>query len=225
MARDKAVTRQKLIDATREKLFTDGIESINVDNVCKLAGFTRGAFYSNFKKIDELILVTVKQELDNFVTRFVAMSDEWVKAIQKLTPGYDGMDTVEQLQTLMLNTKSAGQLDRNFFVVYSEIQTKSIRVPEWTEKIAPLMANFVESVGDILLAMLRSVGREAIVRKEFLAQAVIGVVMRSKGLGTWNPQVESYLGENGEYRDSVITDQEITLINARMLYSFSSARR
>ncbi|MDY6049376.1 MAG: hypothetical protein SPI77_02230 [Corynebacterium sp.] len=221
MVRDKALTREKLIAATRDKLLADGLESINVDNVCKLAGFTRGAFYSNFKKIDELILLMVEQELSHYINRFQAMTNQWVAAVDKLTPDFEEKDPVAQLATLLLNTKVAGGLDRSFFVLYYEVETKSLRVPEWAEMIVPLLLQFVESVADILVAMLEHVGRRPTVRKQLLGQAVIGLVARSKGLNTWNSYITELVQQHPELADAVLTDEEISHINATLMIAFS----
>src|SRR5688500_11418623 len=54
--RRREATRQKLLDAAAEVFAEVGLDAASVEAVCERAGFTRGAFYSNFESKDELFL-------------------------------------------------------------------------------------------------------------------------------------------------------------------------
>ena len=56
ITRRRAQTRQLLLDAALEVFAEDGFGRATVEQVCERAGFTRGAFYSNFSSLDELFL-------------------------------------------------------------------------------------------------------------------------------------------------------------------------
>lgn len=47
-ARSKENTRRRLIEASIEVFTQKGVEGATVDDLTRAAGFTRGAFYSNF---------------------------------------------------------------------------------------------------------------------------------------------------------------------------------
>ncbi len=47
-------TRQRLLDAAAEVFAEAGLDAASVEAICERAGFTRGAFYSNFESKDEL---------------------------------------------------------------------------------------------------------------------------------------------------------------------------
>ncbi|WP_246159848.1 TetR/AcrR family transcriptional regulator [Microbacterium rhizomatis] len=47
-------TRQRLLDAAAEVFAEEGLDAASVEAICERAGFTRGAFYSNFESKDEL---------------------------------------------------------------------------------------------------------------------------------------------------------------------------
>ncbi|KRA24366.1 hypothetical protein ASD65_07960 [Microbacterium sp. Root61] len=49
-------TRQKLLDAAAQVFAEVGLDAASVEAICERAGFTRGAFYSNFDSKDELFL-------------------------------------------------------------------------------------------------------------------------------------------------------------------------
>lgn len=54
--RRRPQTRQRLLDAALEVYAERGFGNSSVEHVCERAGFTRGAFYSNFTSLEELFL-------------------------------------------------------------------------------------------------------------------------------------------------------------------------
>lgn len=61
VTRRRAQTRQRLLDAAGEVFAAEGFGRSTVEQVCERAGFTRGAFYSNFTSLDELFLAMWEQ--------------------------------------------------------------------------------------------------------------------------------------------------------------------
>jgi AcrR family transcriptional regulator len=49
-------TRQRLLDAAEQVFLRRGLQGSSVEEIAAEAGFTRGAFYSNFKSRDELFV-------------------------------------------------------------------------------------------------------------------------------------------------------------------------
>jgi len=54
--RSRAATRAKLLEAASEVFAEVGLGEASVERICERAGFTRGAFYSNFSSKDEMFL-------------------------------------------------------------------------------------------------------------------------------------------------------------------------
>ncbi|MEU1277061.1 TetR/AcrR family transcriptional regulator [Streptomyces sp. NPDC005805] len=52
----RARTRRRMLDAALEVFAEEGFGRSTVEQVCERAGYTRGAFYSNFSSLDELFL-------------------------------------------------------------------------------------------------------------------------------------------------------------------------
>ena len=91
-------TRQKLIETAAQEISRAGIYEASIRRICDAAGYTLGAFYSNFKNKDELLLEVValktRQEfdvIDNLVAvsatlgknEVLARIAEWLQALQK----------------------------------------------------------------------------------------------------------------------------------------------
>ena len=56
MSARRQATRERLMDAAVELFGERGVLGASVEEICERAGFTRGAFYSNFESMDELFL-------------------------------------------------------------------------------------------------------------------------------------------------------------------------
>lgn len=54
-------TRDRLMVAATELFAEKSVQAASVEEICERAGFTRGAFYSNFESKDELCLELVRQ--------------------------------------------------------------------------------------------------------------------------------------------------------------------
>ncbi len=57
----RAATRARLLDAAREVIAERGAGGATVEGIAERAGFTRGAFYSNFASLDELIVDLMRE--------------------------------------------------------------------------------------------------------------------------------------------------------------------
>ncbi|GAA4780393.1 MULTISPECIES: TetR/AcrR family transcriptional regulator [Microbacterium] len=58
--RSRENTRARLLDAAAEVFAEVGLGEASVERICERAGFTRGAFYSNFASKDEMFLELAK---------------------------------------------------------------------------------------------------------------------------------------------------------------------
>jgi AcrR family transcriptional regulator len=56
----RAATRARLLDAAREMIAERGAGGATVEGIAERAGFTRGAFYSNYATLDELIVDVIR---------------------------------------------------------------------------------------------------------------------------------------------------------------------
>lgn len=75
--RSRENTRTRLLDAAHEVFAEVGLDAASVEAVCDRAGFTRGAFYSNFESKDDLFLTLVErtstEKLDQVADRVRAL--------------------------------------------------------------------------------------------------------------------------------------------------------
>jgi AcrR family transcriptional regulator len=62
-------TRDKLFDAAASVFEEQGIGGASIEAIAAAAGFTRGAFYSNFKSKDELIIAMLEDHVEQSIRR------------------------------------------------------------------------------------------------------------------------------------------------------------
>jgi AcrR family transcriptional regulator len=65
----RAHTRERLMAAARSVFAEHGVEGASVEVICEAAGFSRGAFYSNFSDRSELVLAMIQHSIQ---TQFAA---------------------------------------------------------------------------------------------------------------------------------------------------------
>src|SRR5690554_525741 len=89
-------TRTRLLDAAAEVFAEFGLEGASVEAICERAGFTRGAFYSNFESKDELFLQLTAVVAERRLSLIRARIDEFVEA-EVLRDDADPVDLVRQV--------------------------------------------------------------------------------------------------------------------------------
>ncbi|WP_214403891.1 TetR/AcrR family transcriptional regulator [Pseudonocardia lacus] len=85
-------TRARLLDAAVDVFAERGVEGATVELICERAGFTRGAFYSNFSTKEELLLAAAEHGLAVSLERI----EEAVGRLE-LDPGADHAAQVDAL--------------------------------------------------------------------------------------------------------------------------------
>ncbi len=60
-------TRDRLMAAAAELFAERSVQAASVEEICERAGFTRGAFYSNFESKDELCLALLRARGEQFI--------------------------------------------------------------------------------------------------------------------------------------------------------------
>ena len=62
-------TREKLFEAAARVCEEQGIGGASIEDIAAAAGFTRGAFYSNFKSKDELVIAMIEEHVEQSIRR------------------------------------------------------------------------------------------------------------------------------------------------------------
>ncbi|TCO46071.1 TetR family transcriptional regulator [Kribbella antiqua] len=76
--RRRSNTRARLLEGALEVFAERGFNGASVEDICDRAGFTRGAFYSNFASKDELVLALFQATTDRLLEQISALLPEHV---------------------------------------------------------------------------------------------------------------------------------------------------
>jgi AcrR family transcriptional regulator len=121
-SRRREATRQKLLDAAAQVFAEVGLDAASVEAICERAGFTRGAFYSNFETKDELFL-----ELAGNVARArVAAVREHVSELND-QGAFDGAQA--NAFGIIQQVLDVSAADRLSVLLMSEIRIHALRTP------------------------------------------------------------------------------------------------
>ena len=74
--RRRVNTRARLIEAAAGLTAETGTTRLGIDEVCRRAGFSRGAFYSNFASIDELLFALYETKTEELLSAIGAAGED-----------------------------------------------------------------------------------------------------------------------------------------------------
>lgn len=94
-AESKARTRAKLLEAGGDLFAEHGFHAVAVETIVERAGFTRGAFYANFKDKADLLLTLIEESREAEMARVTAVV-EGTPDLEKLTAVQGWFDGLSQ---------------------------------------------------------------------------------------------------------------------------------
>src|SRR5690349_9576426 len=75
-ARRKEQTRARLLDAARTIFLEKGVAATSVEDIVEAAGYTRGAFYSNFRGKQEVLMELLLRDANEARANLQAFVEE-----------------------------------------------------------------------------------------------------------------------------------------------------
>ncbi|MGF6887572.1 AcrR family transcriptional regulator [Nocardia sp. GAS34] len=141
----RAQTRQRLLDAAFEAFADEGFGRCTVEQICERAGYTRGAFYSNFTSLEELFLQMWEQRSAQMLHDVAAMLDD--------TAG------VDDLRTGVDRVLHAVPLDDKWFRITYEFTAHALRTPALRRVMAAREEAITTALLPVVRALLERAGR------------------------------------------------------------------
>ncbi|WP_136057100.1 TetR/AcrR family transcriptional regulator [Microbacterium sp. K24] len=140
--RSRENTRARLLEAAAQVFAEVGLDGASVEAVCERAGFTRGAFYSNFESKDELFLMLAGSVAEVRVNAVRTRVEE-LTADGALAEGCDPIDIVQQVMEL-------GGDDRLGVMLMSEIRIRALRDEQFGVAYLAQEREMVSSIAQII---------------------------------------------------------------------------
>jgi AcrR family transcriptional regulator len=118
-------TRDRLMIAATELFAEKSVQASSVEEICERAGFTRGAFYSNFDSKDELCLELVRKRAGQLLVSTRA-------ALATIPDAVVTEHTLAEVLATVLVVLDAGiALDDNWVLVRNELRLYAHRNPRF----------------------------------------------------------------------------------------------
>jgi AcrR family transcriptional regulator len=174
MNKQRRLTRQESRDATRarliaaaEKIFIRfGFDASSVERIAEAAGFSRGAFYSNFRDKDELFIAVLNKRrlaISSALREIVRREPNIAKRLQAVRDWYVNQE--QQKQWIILETEFTLRAIRN----------RAVKV-----RLAELRRQELETYSALVAQHFSETGRPAMDRSGTIALSLMAIV---HGLG------------------------------------------
>jgi len=156
----RAETRGRLIDAAIDVFAEKGYGQVTIKDVCTAAGYTRGAFYSQFESLEELLFVIYHQ--------WTAQIAEQVRSAVKAG------DPVHDLPGIIARIAETLLLEREWLLIKVDLLAVAARNPELAQRWSVHRGKLRMTIEDLLTG--RGIGsHESIGSAGETAQAIIAL--------------------------------------------------
>jgi AcrR family transcriptional regulator len=161
----QAETRERLLDAAVRVFLRRGLQGSSVEEIAAEAGFTRGAFYSNFKSKEELFVELLQ---DRVYRQYAEMADE-----AQARPGTPrerlrwGIERVRDVQK--------GEAGGWLFRLWLECLTQAARDEGFRELAATFWSGNRAVLAENVKTTFKEIGRKPPLRAKQIATAMIAL--------------------------------------------------
>ena len=155
-------TRDKLFEAATRVFEEQGIGSASIEAIAAAAGFSRGAFYSNFKSKDELIIAM----LEDHVERSIERNLDLLAQHQDIDDFLNALKNMDRSKQDPLGRAPLLHMEMILFVARAEK-----RRPELAKRLRARR----KLVSDIVETSLKSSGRAAALNPAWTAAIVLAL--------------------------------------------------
>jgi AcrR family transcriptional regulator len=169
-AAQREATRETLLDAAQALFAERGVMGTSVEEISDRAGYTRGAFYANFKDRAAVVEELVERQQGRILADLAGALE---------TESARDSDIDAALTTLVDRVLDAMPYDREPWLLHAELEAYAIRHPEAAGSYRQMDAQFHEQVAALIEGTTRLLGRDLILEPAEVATAAIAVVIRS----------------------------------------------
>lgn len=166
----RRATRERLVAAASDVFASTSVEAASVEQICEAAGFTRGAFYSNFEDKDELLVALVDHQIAELSAALEATPGTPLPA-----PGSEA--TADDIALVVGSVLDLPVFDADYYLRHTEIRLRVAR----TRHVALVEAfgRLDVVIGTAIIDVVARCGRRSTVPATDLLAVVEGVLSES----------------------------------------------
>jgi AcrR family transcriptional regulator len=156
------VTREKLYEAAARVFEEQGIGGASIEAIAAAAGFSRGAFYSNFKSKDELIIAMLEDHVEQSIRRNLDL----LAVHQNLADFIDALKTMDRTRQDPLGRSPLLHMEMILYVARAEK-----RRPELAKRLRARR----KLITDIVETTLKNSGRNGVLNPAWTSAIVLAL--------------------------------------------------
>lgn len=161
--RSRENTRARLVSAAEEVFAERGIRRVTVDDLVNAAGYTRGAFYSNFSSIEEV-----------FFELFRTLSQQMLDAVETTLE-----QTPEGEFTIGLVLEAVQPISRRWYAIQAECTVMALRSEQARTIFREQEAQFRGQMMQVIADVVDRLGRVPALPMEQLAETAIALYLHA----------------------------------------------
>lgn len=158
----QASTRAALLDSAAEAFTQVGYEAATVEGITEAAGFSRGAFYSNFESKDEVFLTLIESRIATSLQDIAAAFQQGVSAAERIRSGGEFLDSLVAK-------------DRQWCLLYMEFWARAVRDPKLRRRFGRQYELWRAGIADMIESQSRELGIGLDAPPRELASALIAL--------------------------------------------------
>ena len=184
----RVMTQNALLTAGRSLIAHNGVAGTSVGDITKEAGFTRGAFYSNFTDMEHFFSEVARIEWQAMLRDVEDVLSEW---------NYEMDNPIDGAVEILLRVLPR---DRERYLLWNEFSVYEVRFPHASDELSEGSASFYEALVEILETILEAFHLEPVCSTPDLIELIVALSSRS----TRNELVASTRTPDGERGASLI---------------------
>jgi AcrR family transcriptional regulator len=161
-AQRRDLTRERLLEAAWKMFVKKGLAATSVEDIAEAAGYTRGAFYSNFHGKPGLLLELVRRDHDNAQVDLRAIMDEG--------------GTPEEVTTRAIVYYSRYFRDQECFLLWVEAKLLAYRDTAFQERFTVFRYEKLNQISAYIRTASERAGRQLPLQADALALGLVSLL-------------------------------------------------
>jgi AcrR family transcriptional regulator len=162
----RAQTRDRLMAAATTVFAERGVNGASVEEICETAGFTRGAFYSNFADKDALVLALIQADV---AAQYAAAQ----QALEEVECALGDQPVAEVVSQTLARLDRFGATSREGVLAQRELLLHAARVPALHGAYTDFLQTSSRQLRTLLEGALERVGLEFVLPVELAVEVLL----------------------------------------------------
>ena len=162
-------TRARLMDAAYRLFSEHGVNGTSIEAVADEAGFSRGAFYSNFESKTELFFALAEREKR---TRLEDLGQRVTELLRPLREA-DGKPGEDVIENVLADVFALQPDNRQWVLMHSEFRLLALRDPSVAPRFLDSQRTFQRQLAAVVEAALGSVGLRTLMEPLHLTRVLV----------------------------------------------------